>query len=39
MSPVEVAQTDGVIGHAGVVRCLLQLTGGLVQLNGVVARF
>jgi len=27
MSPVEVAQTDGVISHLGVVRCLLQLTG------------
>jgi hypothetical protein len=39
MSPVEVAQTDGVISHLGVVRCLLQLTGGLVQINGVIARF
>src|SRR6266571_3172159 len=39
MSPVEVAQADGVISHLGVVRCLLQLTGGLVQINGVIDRF
>jgi hypothetical protein len=37
--PVEVAEADGVVCYLGVVRCLLQLASGFVQVDAAGARF
>ena len=35
---VEVTKAEGVVSYLGVVRCLLQLPNGFVQVNGAVTR-